>query len=329
VKTNLNVMKKVLMSFVAMATMVLLISSASAVGTKIAPQIDETHTYQWNGLTEGDNYTLYLTTNVSADPSTAESAKLSDLATTFDLSDDDTFGQSSVTSTVAASPDNNASVDIQWFCGTEGNTYFLWLKVVGDADGCSNYTYVAITPVTGINFFVEALGDTNTDWATTQTAVADGTAYCPDVTTNFVADEANYEAGQSTLYYRVTRDNTCAIANDWKFEIELTDNSATAFTNQGDQADLSAYTDGQYNLTVNDGSNNVTPSSGVYTITPSVNTVLVTVLVNNEIAESAEFTVDLNSTGVELTSNAADTDNTDETATLTLNQLPVIGTFQN
>ena len=91
-----------------------------------------THSYGWNGLQEGMEYEFYLSSN-----SDGSGVYDDELTTEFDFVNNNT-GE-------IETGENTAFVNISWNEGASANSYYLWINVT-DPDGCSNYSYVRITP---------------------------------------------------------------------------------------------------------------------------------------------------------------------------------------
>lgn len=173
--------------------LVVLSTAAKAQSTALFPFEGATHTYGWNGLTNGDLYAFYLTADA------AGTVRLDDaIAGEFDFLD-------TTTGTVAA---NRAAVPLAWNLGASNNIYYLWIEVTNPG-GCSNYRHVRVTPQ--VNQF-DLLSEN---------IPIDNTISCPAVNTadGFNPLAAGYDAGTTTLQFKVRRTGG---NRNWKFEPVLT-----------------------------------------------------------------------------------------------------------
>jgi hypothetical protein len=173
--------------------LVVLSTAAKAQSTALFPFEGATHTYGWNGLTNGDLYAFYLTADA------AGNVRLDDaVAGEFDFLD-------TTTGTVAA---NRAAVPLAWNLGASNNIYYLWIEV-RNSGGCINNTFVRITPQ--VNQF-DLLSEN---------IPVDNTISCPAVNTadGFNPLAAGYDAGTTTLQFKVRRTGG---NRNWKFEPVLT-----------------------------------------------------------------------------------------------------------
>jgi len=173
--------------------LVVLSTAAKAQSTALFPFEGATHTYGWNGLTNGDLYAFYLTADAAGD------VRLDDaIAGEFDFLD-------TTTGTVAA---NRAAVPLAWNLGASNNIYYLWIEV-RNSGGCINNTFVRITPQ--VNQF-DLLSEN---------IPVDNTISCPAVNTadGFNPLAAGYDAGTTTLQFKVRRTGG---NRNWKFEPVLT-----------------------------------------------------------------------------------------------------------
>ncbi|MDA3881359.1 MAG: hypothetical protein PF436_13300 [Prolixibacteraceae bacterium] len=155
---------------------------AQAQSSALNPYEGATHTYAWNGLAEGLNYSLYITDN-------ADGSGLLEDATTMEF---DFLGDTDG----IVGTDNKAGTNIAWNNGAAMNTYYLWVQATGSS-GCSNYRYVEITPQYP-DFDLMA-----------ENVPVDNTISCPatDSQDGFMAEADLYSAGATKLEFRVARQN--------------------------------------------------------------------------------------------------------------------------
>jgi hypothetical protein len=155
------------------------------------PYEGATHTYAWNGITEGADYEFFLTAN-------SDGSGLMDDGSTFEFDFLD-----SPTGTVAPGI-NQAAVPIAWRNGAAFKTYHVWLRVTIPG-GCSNQRYVVVKP------------QPNTFDLLSENIPVDNTESCPAIA---AADGFNplapgYNAGTTTLQFKVRREGG---NRGWQFE---------------------------------------------------------------------------------------------------------------
>ena len=103
---------------------------AKAQSTALNPYEGATHTYTWNGLSQGLDYDFYITANADGSG----------------LLDDDLTGEFDIISkTGSVGADGKAFTDISWHNGAAANVYYFWLQATIPG-GCSNQRSVKISP---------------------------------------------------------------------------------------------------------------------------------------------------------------------------------------
>ncbi|MGF7138323.1 hypothetical protein [Roseimarinus sediminis] len=212
-------MKQRIFTLMVVIALVIAGNAANAqTSTALEPWIGGQHSYKFTGLTDNDLYAFSINTSGT---DTAHVVSNSDYTIT------------GAREGVVAS--NEASVLITWNDGDGVQTYNVWFKVTGPGLGdCSNYRYVTVTPQATyiVNFNIYALDASNSDYSTlgelnalNEEETIDASCFVP---ANYLdasvleSSEGTEENGSVYVYYKVTR--TAAIAtmqSDWSFHTSV------------------------------------------------------------------------------------------------------------
>jgi hypothetical protein len=190
-----------------------------------------------------------------------------------------------------------ASVDIGWNSGASAHIYYVWLEVTIPG-GCSNKINVQVTPQVN-NFDILSQNNPETN-----------TRSCPSInpTDGFNALASAYDAGSTTLEFMVKKENG---SHNWSFIPSLTQNTGLPL--------------GEYIISIaGTNSGTITPVGGRYTVLASDNDVLVTINIKNAPGYSVDVTLKVTGQREEQT-NVPDSDPSNDSATHTLDVIPVIG----
>ena len=259
IKKKLNVMKKIIFTLFALVAIVGISNKTFAqASTARAPYAGNEYTYQWNNVT-CNTHTFTVTTSTTGPTTDQEAAS----GTTYTIE---------TAATTGALSNAAASIGINWAADNAGNTRYVWLTV-NSADGCSNYKRVTVV-IKSLDLIIADITTTYTSGGWT-TAGASDVNSCPDDLVN--PDTDNYDAGTTTIYFRVTRteDGTNALASDddWQFDLAVVDDNADAW--------------GSYTIVVTDGAaNTITASGSTYAITANTSYALVAVTFANEFEDT-------------------------------------------
>lgn len=234
-------MKKLLLSLVVCLGIVSFASQTMAQSSALAPFDGATHTYTFNGITDGLDYEFYISTNPNG---IAQAGLITDFGILVGDSNTDGLATNAELGGVVAS--NSVSVNITWALdaaskyGASGSVQtgvYLFVRVFDDSDAtvCENYKAVMITPVT--NAFSVTLAD----------AIASPS--CPDLDNGFNPLESAYAAGKTTLTFEIDRAGS---SNNWTFDFDITQVGTGAYTYSVEGASaVSGTTGGTTNVAVN------------------------------------------------------------------------------
>ncbi len=267
-------MKKLLLS---LAICLGLVSFASAQSTAIAPYDGATHTYTFDGITNGLDYEFYVSTN-------SNGISQAGLITNYGIlvNDANTDGVATYTELGGVVTGNQVSVDITWdltaaakygATGSVQTGVYLFVRVfdTSDATVCENYKSVMITPTT--NAFNVTLADAGTSPS------------CPDLNNGFIPLESSYNLGKTTLTFEINRSGS---TNDWTFDFDITQVGTGAFTYSVEGGSAVA---GITGATTNVPVNNYTASNAT-----------IVIVVDNVTNESPVFTLEVKNAADDVTS---------------------------
>jgi len=272
-------MKKLLLSLAICLGLVSFASELSAQSTAIAPYDGATHTYTFDGITDGLDYEFYVSTNPNG-------IAQAGLITNFGIlvNDANTDGVATHTELGGVVTGNEVSVDITWdltaaakygISGSVQTGVYLFVRVfdASDATVCENYKSVMITPKT--NAFDVTLADVD---ALTNPS-------CPDLNNDFNPLESSYNLGKTTLTFEIDRSGS---TNNWSFDFDITQVGTGAFTYSVEGAPaVSGTTGGTINVPVNN-----------YT----ANNATIVIVVDNVTNESPVFTLEVKNAADDVTS---------------------------
>lgn len=196
---------------------------------------------------------------------------------------------------------SNASVTAEITWNTAGN-YHIWLSATG-SNGCTNYVYSTITVLAqDVEYAVYSLGETEA--APSGSGGNDITDVCYDEEDNTYSDNTT-TMGSTVVYFAVVRSGTQD--DSWQFTPSITGTYASLY----------------YGTAI--GSHGTQWTSGEITIASGSNTVYFEMTVDNSnttaVKTFAATSYD------EVNSTTAQTDATDDSATIELEGLPTVGTF--
>ena len=307
---KINTMKKQIFTLLIMLALVAVTGNvfAQTGSTPVAPYEGATHTYVLGGLTNGDTYVWGISTSANVYTTTT--------------------GDYAVTSTPALGntgtvSGGSATLTVKWNTGAAGDNYWVWIQIIDQA-GCPTYRALPVVPVAApatytVDFTVTALNDAG-DETTTATNITNGTYSVnpTDVCPKFVGEDwisdggindATTTDGNTYVYFRVDRNSTPATASGWN--ITPTTSGASAWE---------VSTDASSWATMN-ATQTVTTGNVLY-VRATVQNATTSQVVNFDITTTGQdaggLYTDANTEGVGSNSNSA---------SVTLNPLPEVGTF--
>lgn len=268
-----------------------------AQSTALAPYNGATHNYTFQNIEANAKYEFFVTTT-------------NDYTAAHDSSFGVFVGDPDVEKGTIPTGGGSATVDIKWAANATdaAGGYYLFLKVYTPAvDGAdcesANYKAVHIAPVA--NIFNIAIAD-----------VVNPNPSCPDLDVTFsplvavAADGANsgYNAGKTTLTYRVTPQNS-AVSDEWSFQFDITAVNASSYT-----------------WSVNGVEGTQANVSDIASATISGTSTDIVIVVDNQPGVSPSFTIHIDSARNETTSTNA-TVSLPADLTHTVKVMPSIGDF--
>tara|TARA_R110001583_G_scaffold6427_3_gene32561 strand:- start:11763 stop:12638 length:876 start_codon:yes stop_codon:yes gene_type:complete len=265
-------MKKLLLSLAICFGLVSFASELSAQSTAIAPYDGATHTYTFDGITDGLDYEFYVSTNPNG-------IVQAGLITDYGILVGDAPVDGILGGVVSG---GEVSVDITWdltaaakygAAGSVQTGVYLFVRVfdTSDATVCENFKSVMITPTT--NAFNVTLADAGTSPS------------CPDLINGFNPLESSYNSGKTTLTFEIDRSGS---TNNWTFDFDITQVGTGAFTYsiEGGLA-VAGTTGGTINVPVNN-----------YTVANAT----IVIVVDNVTNESPVFTLEVKNAADDVTS---------------------------
>ncbi len=204
-------MKKQIFTFLIMLSLVAITGKVFGQGsTPMAPYNGATHTYVVNGLTDNDLYVFAINTS-STGFNHAASGDYTVVSGTVDPG---------APGTVSGS---EASLEVTWNVGTGSGPYYVWIRIQ-DSEGCYTYRALPVNPVDAppaytVDFTVIAFDGTGDE--TTTSGTITGGSYevaVSDVCPSFIGedwvldalDDATTTDGSTYVYFRVNRYSTQA-----------------------------------------------------------------------------------------------------------------------
>ena len=275
--------------------------------TPTSPYEGATHTYVLGGLTIGDNISSGIDNDLSDGYQNVTSTNYSITA-----------------QTTGALSGTTASITVDWNAAAGGTgTYYVWFQIQ-DAAGCYTYRALPVNPVDApatyiVDFTVIALNSAG-DETTTSSAITSGTYIvnptdvCPKfVDEDWISDgginDATTTDGNTYVYFRVNRESNPSTPSSWN----ITPTTSGASTWEV-STDASTWT--TMNATQNVASGNV-----LY-VRATVQNATTSQIVSFDIANTGQ-----DAGGLFVDSNTASAGSKSNSASVTLNPLPTVGTF--
>lgn len=289
--------------------------SFAQVSTPLKPYDGATHTYTFDGMTDGYKYQFYLTTNPQEKDNTVAVPANSGVLT-------------GATGTVGADATGKATVSIKWDAAASGtynagNPIYLFLKIWDEAPAtnvCENYKAVQIIPVPNdFNVLVADVTVTGEPESCPELDFAkDFQPVIGDVNIDADPETEAYSAGYSEIAFKVSREGT---NNAWDFNFTISSVAGANYTYSVVGANTAEVTGDQDTSTKD------------IAVDAADDFVTITLKVPNVAGANPDLTFTINSAQDNLT-KAADlaeagtpADPEDDTVTHTINVLPVIGNF--
>jgi hypothetical protein len=301
-------MKKQVFTFLIMLSLVAITGKVFGQGsTPMAPYNGATHTYVVNGLTDGDTYSFGI--NKSSAGFSHEGSVDYSATGTLDP----------VTATVSG---NTASLEVTWNVGAGSGPYYVWIRIQ-DSEGCYTYRALPVTPVNAppaytVDFTVIAFDGTG-DETTTAGALTGGSyaVAVSDVCPSFIGEDwvldalndASTTDGSTYVYFRVNRYSTQA--SGWN--ITPATSGASTWEVSTDASSWSTM-----NATQSVASGNVLYVRA--TVDNSTSQQVVSFDIQNTGQDAGGIETDANTSGIGSDSNSA---------SVTLDPLPEVGTFSD
>lgn len=297
--------------------MVVLVSSTGLTKAQVsnwdAPWRGATHTYTFDVADNTNNVRWYVTTKADGTGLVEH-----DLATTYSF----VTPTGTITDDVLNGVDEY-SVKIQWGAEVPVDTdYFVWMEVDDNTSVCTNKMAVKIhTVATAFDALIADVTDAEgavDPWTVLDDDAALDSETCPEDPENPINNDGGtdtYDAGQSTIVFRVERQFSL---NAWNIGFEITEANGKTFTVEK----IVAEGDDTGNIDVADS------ATGVINANTADNKVLVYVTVSNQPGVKLDLEMKLlKATTIDVTTNAADNNSDNNTATHTINSMPEIKGF--
>lgn len=190
-------MKKQLFTLVMM--IVLAIVAGRVMGQSTAPELGSTQTYTVNGLDDNDSWEFLVSSSTE---------NLQDVVSTLD----GTY-YSFVGSPSGIAP-SVATAQVTW---KKAGNYRVWIKVTDETSHCANYRFVSVT-VADNNFNVSVIalgaGDNNTGDISARTEDVND---CPKFINENFENGAGASIGSTYAYFKVIRSVNPASTMNWAF----------------------------------------------------------------------------------------------------------------
>lgn len=307
---KIKTMKKQIFTLLFMLALVAVTGNvfAQTGSTPVAPYEGATHTYVLGGLTNGDTYVWGISTSANVYTTTT--------------------GDYAVTSTPALGntgtvSGGSATLTVKWNTGAAEDNYWVWIQII-DQEGCPTYRALPVNPITApetyiVDFTVIALNATG-DEATAAADITSGsyevnpTDVCPKfVGEDWISDgginDASTTDGNTYVYFRVNRSSNPTTVSGWNF---------TPTTSGASAWEVS--TDASSWATMN-ATQNVSTGDVLY-VRATVQNATASQTVSFDIAATGQ-----DAGGVFKDANTASVGSNSNSASVTLNPLPEVGTF--
>jgi len=274
----------------------------------VTPAEGGTFNYVIGGLTTGDTYVWGISTSANVYSTTA--------------------GDYTVTSTPALGTSgivsgSSSTLTVRWNTGAAGDNYWVWIQII-DQEGCSTYRALPVNPIPAptpytVDFTVIALNATG-DETTIPVEITSGIyqVNVSDVCPKFVdedwisdggIDDATTTDGNTYVYFRVNRFSTPATASGWNITPTVSGTSVWEVS-----TDASSWATMNPTQTVTTGD--------VLYVRATVQNTTTSQVVSFDITTTGQ-----DAGGVYTDANTAGVGSNSNSASVTLDPLPTVGTF--